>query len=441
MRISDMQERLGRFEARAERKRALLTQVMERAQLKKLQEPDFTVSLRAVPPGLVVCNEADIPQEFWKPQAPKLDRKGLLAALSGRPGHPRRQSRQWRHHHLREDKIMAFSQTQIRKLAGKLPERFVKTRNQRGITLSYIEGWHVIDEANRVFGFDGWDRETIWSECVWQDGRQDPKACTYGVRVRIRVRAGKTLISREGSGVGHGTGATLGDAHESALKEAETDATKRALTTFGNLFGLALYDKDQAGVQRSKPAESSPRKVLWTLLSPSGQPTSTHDEPRGYCSALRQALQRAASLAELEALWRPNLPVIAQLRAVVPPLTTRTGTHYADLLERLYRQQTAKLQPAPMETRYRSSRYPSCRDLSNRCQLSGPRLSQRRPRAQPSTHPLPSTPRPSFPIPNACAIHHICSSSRHSLASSAAETQPRASSDVHAAARHGQEGE
>ena len=81
MRISDMQERLSRFEARAEKKRALVTQVMERAQLKKLQEADFTVSLRAVPPGLVVCNEADIPEVFWKPQPAKLDRKGLLAAL------------------------------------------------------------------------------------------------------------------------------------------------------------------------------------------------------------------------------------------------------------------------------------------------------------------------------------------------------------------------
>lgn len=81
MRISEMQERLSRFEVRAEKKRVLLTQVMERAQLKKLQEPDFTVSLRAVPPGLVVCNEADIPEVFWKPQPAKLDRKGLLAAL------------------------------------------------------------------------------------------------------------------------------------------------------------------------------------------------------------------------------------------------------------------------------------------------------------------------------------------------------------------------
>jgi len=82
MRISDMQERLARFEARAEKKRALVTQVMERAELRKLQEPDFTVSLRAVPPGLVVSDEASIPADYWKPQPPKLDKKGLLAGLN-----------------------------------------------------------------------------------------------------------------------------------------------------------------------------------------------------------------------------------------------------------------------------------------------------------------------------------------------------------------------
>lgn len=81
-RIGDMQDRLARFEARAEKKRALVTQVMERADLKKLQEPDFTVSLRAVPPGLVVSDEASIPEGYWRPQPPKLDRKGLLASLN-----------------------------------------------------------------------------------------------------------------------------------------------------------------------------------------------------------------------------------------------------------------------------------------------------------------------------------------------------------------------
>ena len=81
IRINDMQERISRFEQRAEKKRALITSVMERADLKKLAEPDFTVSIRATPPSLKVNDETEIPRDFWKPQPPKLDRQGLTAAL------------------------------------------------------------------------------------------------------------------------------------------------------------------------------------------------------------------------------------------------------------------------------------------------------------------------------------------------------------------------
>src|SRR5579859_3569889 len=42
MRISDMQERLSRFEQRADKKREVVTAVMERANIKTLAEPDFT---------------------------------------------------------------------------------------------------------------------------------------------------------------------------------------------------------------------------------------------------------------------------------------------------------------------------------------------------------------------------------------------------------------
>jgi hypothetical protein len=80
-RISDMQERFARIEYRADKKRALVASVMERAGIKKLTEPDFTVSLREVPPGLIVIEEGKIPEAFWKPQPPKVDRKALLAAL------------------------------------------------------------------------------------------------------------------------------------------------------------------------------------------------------------------------------------------------------------------------------------------------------------------------------------------------------------------------
>jgi recombination DNA repair RAD52 pathway protein len=67
-------------------------------------------------------------------------------------------------------------------------------------------------------------------------------------KVRVSVRAGEVAVVREGSGTGEGRASTPGQAHELALKGAETDATKRALATFGNSFGLALYDREQAGL-------------------------------------------------------------------------------------------------------------------------------------------------------------------------------------------------
>jgi hypothetical protein len=80
-RIDDMQERLSRIEHRADKKRQLVTSVMERADIKKIAEPDFTASLRASPPAVMVTDEGQIPHAYWKPQPPKLDRQGISAAL------------------------------------------------------------------------------------------------------------------------------------------------------------------------------------------------------------------------------------------------------------------------------------------------------------------------------------------------------------------------
>ena len=62
---------------------------------------------------------------------------------------------------------MALSDTQVRQLRAKLEGKYVKTRNANGTDLHYVEGWHVIAEANRIFGYDAWDRRTLASRCVW----------------------------------------------------------------------------------------------------------------------------------------------------------------------------------------------------------------------------------------------------------------------------------
>ena len=153
-------------------------------------------------------------------------------------------------------------------LAKPLDRKHVAQRSQSGRSLSYIEGWHAIAEANRIFGFDGWTRETIDLRCVSEKARKIGREQRdgWGVSYVAKVRVVALGVTREGTGTGHGIDADLGLAHESALKEAETDAMKRALMTFGNPFGLALYDKTQANVadgvdEYEAPGEPDPFPV------------------------------------------------------------------------------------------------------------------------------------------------------------------------------------
>ena len=125
---------------------------------------------------------------------------------------------------------MALSDTQVRQLRAKLEAKHVKTRKANGTDLHYVEGWHVIAEANRIFGYDAWDRRTLASHCVWSGTSGAYHGAAYTAKVRVSVRAGDITIVREGSGTGEGKAPTPGQAHEFALKGAETDATKRALS-------------------------------------------------------------------------------------------------------------------------------------------------------------------------------------------------------------------
>jgi DNA repair and recombination protein RAD52 len=153
---------------------------------------------------------------------------------------------------------MSFNGEQIGQLEAPLSKAHVK-RNPRGF--DYVEGWHAIAEANRIFGFSEWDREAVEVRQLGEPREVDGKwRVGYFVKVRITVRTpDRGEIVREGCGYGSGIDKDVGQSHESALKEAETDAMKRALMTFGNPFGLALYDKDKANVSDAPkaPAQES----------------------------------------------------------------------------------------------------------------------------------------------------------------------------------------
>jgi hypothetical protein len=80
-RLEEMRQRLARLEERGAKKRELALDAMCEVGLKKLEQPDFTASARAGMPPLVIVAEPDIPQSYWVPQPPRLDRQSLLADL------------------------------------------------------------------------------------------------------------------------------------------------------------------------------------------------------------------------------------------------------------------------------------------------------------------------------------------------------------------------
>ena len=137
--------------------------------------------------------------------------------------------------------VMTFTKEQIQLLNQPIDPKVVSYREKGNIKLAYLESWYVINEANRIFGFDGWSSETIQLDCV----QSDEFCVTYIAKVRVTVG---DVVIREGVGAGHGKGekVNLGDKHESAVKEAESDARKRAFMQFGSQLGLSLYDRSKA---------------------------------------------------------------------------------------------------------------------------------------------------------------------------------------------------
>ena len=149
-----------------------------------------------------------------------------------------------------------FTDKQIQLLKYNLDGNRVKTRQQGNISLSYLEGYDIIDTANFAFGFGGWSYKVKAFEQVSEEVNQNSnKVIGYKAVVAITVYDvhHKSHVIREDVGYGTGIARDYASAHESAGKEATTDALKRAFRTFGNQFGNALYDKTQKNVDRHQP--------------------------------------------------------------------------------------------------------------------------------------------------------------------------------------------
>lgn len=216
---------------------------------------------------------------------------------------------------------MGFSAKQVKALRRNLDHRYVRKREANGRELSYIEGWYAISEANRIFGFDGWNRETIKSRCVLARENRGSFIAVYTARVRITVQTDGVTIIREGHGSGDGRGASPGEVHDTALKAAETDATKRALATFGRPFGLELYRKDKNPITQNAAILSvaPSRPAIQTRVGFHPDDTTPIPRPSHYYGRRHQNSMTALlrkDLTTAEEIAPPLAPANPELTAI-----------------------------------------------------------------------------------------------------------------------------
>ena len=141
-----------------------------------------------------------------------------------------------------------FNDKQTQVLAYELDSSRIKSRSKGNVNLSYLEGFDVIETANKIFGYGNWDYNISSLTQVSQElnHNQNNIICYKAViNITVHDTQHSKSVTREDVGFGSGIAKTLADAHEGGAKEAVTDAIKRTLRSFGNQFGNSLYDKSR----------------------------------------------------------------------------------------------------------------------------------------------------------------------------------------------------
>lgn len=146
------------------------------------------------------------------------------------------------------------------KLNKPIPRAAIQERaGPGGRSLSYVTGYFVSAGMNEVFGNTEWGYNTKDLIVVSEELVDEKWKVCYRAVVRINI-VREHYAGREDVGYGHGVDRDRGKAHESAGKEAVTDARKRASATYGNYVGLALYDKEQTFISDEEAPAAAPAK-------------------------------------------------------------------------------------------------------------------------------------------------------------------------------------
>ena len=143
-----------------------------------------------------------------------------------------------------------LTKDQIDKLHGPVTPGRVAKHPSSG--MSYLKTWDVIAQLGKIFGLDNWDDELSYGlifedNVTWSKNGQEKSGWDVAYHAKcvltLRDSNGEFVCSKSGAATGSATHQpSRADAHDLAIKDATSDALKRAATKLGNQFGLSLYD-------------------------------------------------------------------------------------------------------------------------------------------------------------------------------------------------------
>ena len=197
---------------------------------------------------------------------------------------------------------MALSDSQVRQLRAKLEAKHVKTRNANGTDLHYVEGWHVIAEANRIFGYDAWDRRTLASRCVWsgQSGAQTrqptPPRSASASEPEISQLYGRGQGPGKAGRLPRGKLTSLPSKVQRPMPQSGRSPPLAILSVLPSMTGSSL------ACAKREAFKASPSIGPWLLRSATGAEEASFDKPSEFAGALRKAMSEAHDIELLFAI-------------------------------------------------------------------------------------------------------------------------------------------
>lgn len=191
----------------------------------------------------------------------------------------------------------------------------VAQRTQSGRSLSYLEAWDVKAHLIRIFGFGGFSADVLSADVAFAEKNGNNWDVGYKVVLRLAIHQLGCTYTEAAVGTAHLP--NLGEAHDMAIKTAESDALKRCAINLGTQFGLSLYDNGRLTDVVSVPGIPAPLSpwAVTPVRSDSDQPddgVASTDDDMAAVNVVKETLGGTPVLSAEAVAW------VDALRAYAP---------------------------------------------------------------------------------------------------------------------------